>query len=208
MDIIKELQKYDVSRETMEKMKSFVSLLQEWNQKMNLVSKNSLEEVWTRHILDSLQLVKYISVDTKTLLDIGSGAGFPAVVLAIAMQENMPNAKWILTESITKKTVYLKDVCAKLDLNNVCIKNDRVENLQLKNVDLITARAVAALDVLCEYAYGISGTKSKMLFLKGRTYKEEVHNARQKWNFYYEVLPSAYSDEGVILQINNLRKRK
>lgn len=208
MEIAQELLQYDVSRETNEKLTAFVSLLTEWNAKMNLVSKNSLEDVWMRHILDSLQLIKYIPQNTKILLDIGSGAGFPALVLAIVMQEKMPTAKWILIESITKKTVYLNDVCAKLNLENVLVENNRVENLQFKNIDLITARAVAALDILCGYAYGIAGAKAKMLLLKGRTYEEEICSAKQKWNFDYSVSPNAYGSDGVILQIDNLRKRR
>ena len=77
MDINIELLKYDVSRETLQKLKDFVSLLEMWNTRMNLVSKNSLADVWERHILDSMQLVQYISADTKRIVDIGSGSGFP-----------------------------------------------------------------------------------------------------------------------------------
>lgn len=208
MDIKNELQQYNVSRETTEKLTAFVALLTEWNAKMNLVSKNSLEDVWTRHILDSLQLIKYIPDTAESLLDIGSGAGFPAVVLAIAMQEKMPNARWILVESITKKTVYLNDVCAKLGLKNVQIENARIENLKLKNINIVTARAVAALDVLCSYVAGFADKDTKCLFLKGKTYAAEVESARQKWNFDCNVYPNTYSDDGVLLEISNLRKRR
>lgn len=208
MDIKTELQQYNVSRETAEKLAAFVTLLTEWNAKMNLVSKNSLEDVWMRHILDSLQLIKYIPDTAESLLDIGSGAGFPAVVLAIAMQEKMPNAKWALVESITKKTVYLNDVCTKLGLKNVCVKNDRIENLKLKNINIVTARAVAALDVLCGYVAGFADKSTKCLFLKGKSYAAEVESARQKWNFDCNVYPNTYSDDGVLLEISNLRKRR
>lgn len=208
MDIKSELQQYNVSRETAEKLSVFVDLLKEWNTKMNLVSKNSLEDIWTRHVLDSLQLIRYIPDTTEILLDIGSGAGFPAIVLAITMQEKMPNAKWILAESITKKTVYLNDVCAKLGLKNVRIENTRVENLKLNKVDIVTARAVASLDVLFGYVYGLGKKSGKYLFPKGKTYQEEMLSAGQKWLFDCNVHPNAYSEEGVILEINNLRKRK
>ena len=208
MDIKTELQQYNVSRETAEKLAAFVALLTEWNAKMNLVSKNSLEDVWMRHILDSLQLIKYIPDTAESLLDIGSGAGFPAVVLAIAMQEKMPNAKWTLVESITKKTVYLNDICTRLNLKNVRIENNRIENLKLKNINIVTARAVAALDVLCGYVFGFADKKTKCLFLKGKTYPEEVQSAQQRWNFDCNVYPNAYSDDGVLLEISNLRKRR
>lgn len=208
MDIDSELQKYDVSRETIEKLEAFVALLREWNAKMNLVSKNSLEDVWVRHVLDSLQLIKYIPENVQTLLDIGSGAGFPALVLAIAMQEKMPTAKCQLVESITKKTVYLNDVKNRIGLNNVQIINSRVENLKVKNVDIVTARAVAALDVLCEYVYAMATKNTRMLFLKGCSYEQEVVAAKQKWHFDLKVYKNQYSEDGVLLEINNLRKRK
>ena len=208
MDIKTELQQYNVSRETAEKLAAFVALLTEWNAKMNLVSKNSLEDVWARHILDSLQLMRYIPDIAETLLDIGSGAGFPAIVLAIAMQEKMPNAHWTLVESITKKTVYLNDICTRLNLKNVRIENNRIENLKLKNINIVTARAVAALDVLCGYVFGFADKKTKCLFLKGKTYPEEVQSAQQRWNFDCNVYPNAYSDDGVLLEISNLRKRR
>ncbi len=208
MDIDSELQKYDVSRETIEKLEAFAALLREWNAKMNLVSKNSLEDVWIRHILDSLQIIRYIPKTTETLLDIGSGAGFPAVVLAIVMQEKLPTAHSILVESITKKTVYLNDVCIKLGLKNVHIENNRVENLRLKNINVITARAVAALDVLCDYAGGLGNKNTKCLFLKGRTYQEELQKACEKWHFDCITHQNIYCDDGVLLEISNLRKRR
>ena len=140
MDIDFELQKYNVSRETIQKLKDFVAILRDWNEKMNLVSKNSMEDVWERHVLDSLQLMEYLPAAVKSLVDIGSGAGFPGMVLAIAMQEKFPAAQITLVESITKKTVYLKDVCQKLGLNNVRVENNRVENIVFKKVDVILSQ--------------------------------------------------------------------
>ena len=89
MDIEKDLSLYDVSRETQQKWADFVALLQSWNTKMNLVSRNSMEDVWQRHVLDSLQLIKYFPQNVRTYLDIGSGAGFPGVVLKILEPLNM-----------------------------------------------------------------------------------------------------------------------
>ena len=208
MDIDFELQKYNVSRETILKLKDFVAILRDWNEKMNLVSKNSMEDVWERHVLDSLQLIEYLPTTVKSLVDIGSGAGFPGVVLAIAMQEKFPMTQVTLVESITKKTVYLKDVCQKLGLNNVKIENDRVENIVFKNVDVITARAVAALDVLCGYAYKISNKQTEMLFLKGQSHAQEDAAARQKWRYDADIRPNRYADGGVIMKLRNLRKLK
>lgn|SRR5574344_696735 len=208
MNIENEILSYDVSRETYQKLSAFVALLTEWNFKLNLVSKNSMPEVWTRHILDSIQLIKHIDSNTKNIVDIGSGAGFPAIVLAIVLQEKNPAIKLKLVESITKKTVYLKDICEKLGLNNVEVLNTRVENYDFTDVDLITARAVASLDVLCQYCHKIGNSKTSMLLLKGKTYAEENQEAQKKWTYKLEVLPNHYSDDGVILKLSNLRYKK
>ena len=208
MNIENELQQYNVSRETLQKLQDFVALLQEWNAKMNLVSKKSLEDVWQRHVLDSIQLVKYLPQNPRCLVDIGSGAGFPGIVLAIVLQEKFPEAKVILVESITKKTVYLKDVCTKLGLTNTTVENSRIENISIKNVDVITARAVAALDMLCLYAFDLATKNIRMLFLKGRSYTDEVTAAEQKWKFNLQVYPNLYSSDGVVLELSNLWKIK
>ena len=181
MDIEKELSLYDVSRETQQKLADFVALLQSWNTKMNLVSRNSMEDVWQRHVLDSLQLIKYFPQNVRTYLDIGSGAGFPGIVLAIALSEKQPQARVVLVESITKKTVYLKDVCAQFGLVNTIVENSRVENISLPDIDVITARAVASLDVLCAYSAKLAHKNTTMLFLKGKSYEQELEAAQLKW---------------------------
>ena len=208
MDIDLELQKYYVSRETINNFSAFINILEEWNSKINLVSKNSLAEVWSRHVLDSLQLINYIPSTAVNIVDIGSGGGFPAIILAIALKEKNPAAKITMVESITKKTLYLNDVCTRLQLDNVQVINDRVENLHLHNVDIITARAVAALDVLCGYAHKIGGKNTELLLLKGKSFAEEQREAMQNWNFECQTFANHYSEDGDVVKINNLRKRK
>lgn len=206
MDIEKELSQYDVSRETMQKLQKFVELLTSWNQKMNLVSRNSLDCVWDRHVLDSMQLIKHIPVSISHLLDIGSGSGFPAVVLAILMQTKIPEAKVTMVESIAKKTMYLKDVCEKLNLDNVNVVNSRVENISLPVPDIITARAVASLEVLCGYVAKIGNKNTESLFLKGRSYEMELLEAQKNWKFDLQICSNKYCDDGVILKLSKLRK--
>ena len=101
---------YNVSRETFAILSRYVNILDDWQAKMNLVSPKSMAEVWTRHIADSLQLYQHLNSDTKTVYDIGSGAGFPAIVLAIQSMVEQRDIKFKLIESITKKTVYLNAV--------------------------------------------------------------------------------------------------
>ena len=199
---------YNVSRETFKKISDFITVLKEWQSKMNLVSSQSINEIWTRHIADSYQLFQFISNDTKTVYDIGSGAGFPAIILAIAAQGANYETRFSLIESITKKTVYLNDVKEKLGLKNVDIYNARSESLKLKPADIITARAVAALDKLFELSYTLADKKTVFYLLKGQSYKEELEQAKKHWQFKTEVIQSSTSENGVILKITELEKKK
>lgn len=208
MDIEQEILNYGVSRETLQKIKDFVTILQEWNGKINLVSKNSIKDVWVRHVLDSVQLIKYIPQKTTHLVDIGSGSGFPGICLAILMQELLPQAKITLVESITKKTVYLNDVIQKLGLANASVMNLRVENGVFKNVSVITARAVTDLNTLILYQNKIGDEKTIGLYLKGEKYKEELVCAEKNWHFKLRETPNKYAENGIILQITEVRKKK
>lgn len=200
--------KYNVSRETFDMLESYVALLREWQNKFNLVSKNSLPFVWERHIADSAQLFKYITEDVKNVYDLGSGAGFPAMVLAIMAKEKRPDIKFKLIESITKKTVYLNVVKEALGLDNVEILNNRVENLKLPIADLITARAMTALGGLLEYSFLFCDRKTKFIFPKGQSYEQELIKAKQNWNFKLQIEKNELCDDGVILLLENLRRKK
>jgi len=200
--------KYNVSRETYSNLESYVALLREWQNKFNLVSKNSLEFVWERHIADSAQLFKYITDEVKVIYDFGSGAGFPAIVLAIIAKEKRPDIKFKLVESIGKKTLYLNEVKTQLNLENVDIFNDRVENLKLPVADMITARAMTSLDNLLKYSVLFSDKKTKLLFPKGKSYNEELDEAKKNWNFKLKVYKNELCDDGVILLLENLRRKK
>jgi 16S rRNA (guanine527-N7)-methyltransferase len=198
---------YNVSRETFDSLSGFVNILTEWQNKMNLVSPKSLEQVWTRHIADSLGIYQYLNGDTNLVYDIGSGAGFPAVVLALKSMHEGRSTQFELIESITKKTVYLNAVKDTLKLKNVEIINARAENLKLPPADIITARAVAALDKLLGLAYPLTSKKTLLLLPKGKTYQEEIIEAKKHWNFSLEISQNMVEPEGVILQISNLRKK-
>ena len=212
MDIAQEIKNLGIGEQEYLKLQNFVALLAEWNEKMNLVSKNSFADVWGRHVLDSAQLITYLPKNLKHLVDIGSGAGFPAIVLAILVERIIPEAKLTLVESITKKTVYLNDVVQKLGLKNVEIINDRVENIGkntvFKDVDVITARAVAQLDVLCSYAKHIGNANTKLLLLKGQKWAEEDTLAQNHWQYDLTIYPNKYCLDGVVMELLNLRKKR
>lgn len=198
------IEKYNVSRETIELLKTYEASLREWQHKFNLVSNNSLEDAWNRHFLDSLQLLDLIPKDAELMLDFGSGAGFPGMVLAIALQNKTPYLKIKLIESIKKKTLYLNHVAEICHIQNVEIINDRIENLPPQKADVITSRAMCSLDELLKYAYRFTSRKTKCIFPKGKKYAEEISEAEKHWNFEYKIIPSMTSEEGAIVIITNL----
>ena len=200
------LKTYNVSRETIEKLKTYEKLVLEWNNKFNLVSKSSIPYIWERHIEDSLQLCGFITQSDKIVYDFGSGAGFPGVVIAIVAQELYPDLKVSLIESIGKKANFLKVVNDEL-LLNMDIYNDRIEKLNLTKADVITSRAMASLDKLLEYSKPFCSNKTRLLFLKGEKCQEEVREAEKKWRFDFTTKQSQTSDRGCVLQIENIRRK-
>ncbi len=197
---------FDVSRETFELLKVYESSLVEWQKKFNLVSNSSLADGWVRHFVDSAQLFQYIPQDARVLLDFGSGAGFPAMVLAIMAKEKTPYLKFKLIESIGKKTLYLNEV-AKLSGANVEIINDRIEKLPPQKADVITSRAMASLNELLNYTYRFVKPETVCIFPKGQKYKDELIEAEKNWRFDCEICDSKTSNEGKILIIRKLKRK-
>ena len=200
-------EKYNVSRETFLKLKCCQSMLEEWQQKFNLVSNATINDAWERHFLDSVQLFKYIPENASLMYDFGSGAGFPGIVIAVMANEKMPNLKVNLVESTTKKTVYLNAVKDNLKLN-VNIINDRIEKISAQKADVITSRAMTSLVDLLKYSYKFTDKNTVCIFPKGKKYKEELAEAHKYWKFKCSIYPSELSDEGKILIITNLNKGK
>lgn len=198
--------KYNVSHETYEKLKNYQALVLEWNSKFNLISKSTEATIWERHIVDSLQLIKYITNEDKILLDLGSGAGFPGVVLAIACQEIYPDLQINLVESIGKKTAFLHAVNEQLNLN-MEIHQERIEKLNIGKVDVITSRALAALPKLLDYAKPFCKKETRLILPKGENWSLENDEALMKWLYNYEVYNSDTSDVGKILRISDLGRK-
>ena len=204
MDI---LQIYNVSRETKEKIEAYKTLVLEWNCKLNLISKSSVEHIWERHILDSVQLYKYIRPTDKILLDLGSGAGFPGMVLAIMAEQLNPELSINLVESIGKKTLFLNAVKNELKLN-VNILHDRIENIKMKNVDVITSRALAALSKLLDYSKPFCRTETNLIFPKGDHLADEIDTAQKQWYFKYKAENSATDKLDKEISISELMKNQ
>ena len=194
----------NVSRETYEKFIIFHKTLIKWQNSINLISKNSIENVWERHILDSAQLYTLTKDIKGNIIDFGSGAGFPGLILAM-----MGHKKIHLVESDQKKCTFLREV-SMLSETDVTVHNSRIENLEFFDVELITARALAPLNKLIDYAEAflnkslINRHPPKMLFLKGKLYKKEILDLKDKQNFSIEEFESITDKFGKILYINKI----
>lgn len=194
----------NVSQAVQSKLNTYVALLEEWQGKMNLVSDSTLPVVWTRHILDSAQVERYLTSSDRVILDLGSGAGFPALVLAIL--DESKNRTVHLVESDGKKCSFLQAVADACGLQ-VVIHNERIEKMPVFKADVITARALAALDKLVGYAKPFIGERTRCLFLKGKKADEELKLCAKKFVFAVEKYASITSDEGKILCLTGVKKK-
>jgi 16S rRNA (guanine527-N7)-methyltransferase len=194
-----------VSRETLARLKLYASMLTDWNERHNLVSKSSLADVWRRHFLDSAQLAAFVPPAAGNLVDLGSGAGFPGLVLAEMLRER-GQFRSVLYESTGKKAEFLKSVAARLKLLEVQIRQSRVESATPETFDVITARACAPLPRLLAYAQPFWAPKTKALLLKGQNVEVELTEARKSWSMKLERHPSRSDASGVILEIRELHR--
>lgn len=188
-----------VSHETEEKLTWYVDLLLKWNKKINLISESTVEDLWMRHILDSAQIIRFIVDKSQTILDIGSGAGLPGIVLNILGIENV----W-LVDSDQRKCSFLMEVSRLLELKAQVI-NNRIEKVEEVNIKIITCRGFTSINNIFIQTQKIK--RDKMLLFKGKNYKNEIAEALQKWDFEYITYPSITNCSSYILDITNVRKK-
>jgi 16S rRNA (guanine527-N7)-methyltransferase len=185
----------NVSRETLDKCAAYLALLEKWQKSVNLVARKTLDIAWQRHILDSGQLVRYLPDGCKMILDVGSGAGFPGLVLSI-----MQDATVHLVESDHKKTVFLQMVIRELDLTAI-VHNERIESLPALAPDVITARAFAPLGKAIGLMASHMAPHTVLLLLKGRNVEEELTEMPDYPIMSAVTYPSLSDPEGVVLQL-------
>ncbi|HEX4271508.1 MAG TPA: 16S rRNA (guanine(527)-N(7))-methyltransferase RsmG [Rhizomicrobium sp.] len=189
-----------VSAPTLSRLKTYATLLAEWNTRHNLVSKASMADLWRRHFMDSAQLATLIPKTAKTMVDLGSGAGFPGLVLAEMLRDRMSVT---LYESTTKKCMFLRTAaeCMSLDIK---IVNGRLEDQKPRPHDVVTSRALAPLPELLGYGWKFMGPKGICLFLKGQNLDAELTEAHKSWKIGYRKIPSQTSVSGEILEVREL----
>ena len=194
-----ELQSLAVSRETLARLETYAGLLEKWQKAVNLVAPSTLSELWRRHMLDSAQLWPLLPPGTRCLIDLGSGAGFPGLVLAIL---GLPDVH--LVESDQKKCAFLREV-ARATGTPVTVHNCRIEALPRLGAEVVTARALAPLPRLLALAAPFLLGGAIGLFLKGESAEQELTEARRQWTMKVAAEPSRSSPQGVILRVESLR---
>ena len=193
----------DVSRETFERLQTFAGLVQKWTKKINLISKTSSADVWNRHIRDSLQLLAHFPEDPRHYVDLGSGGGFPGIVLAIALKKTHPATVVTLIESDKRKAAFLRTAAQTLDLSCRVLAK-RIEDVQPQSADVVTARALAPLNELLFYVQHHLSPDGIALLPKGVAYEDELQTALASWRFSLEKRTSVTDPAGVILKIGAL----
>jgi len=193
-----------VSRETNEKLQGFVRLVLKWTKSINLIAPNSVSGIWERHISDSCQVFFAAPEGWKSWADLGSGGGFPGIVVSIL---DDASRSVTLVESDTRKSIFLNTVKRELGLN-VHVVNQRIENARLEPVDIVSARALAPLPQLLDHASHIVGEDGTALFLKGKNFQEELDQAKKSWHFECESNQSSTNAEARLLKISRISPRE
>ena len=197
------LNKVNFSESTLLSLEVYASLLKKWQKTTNLVSNNSIKDAWNRHFLDSAQLYNLLPTPLANsyVYDLGSGAGFPGMVLAMMGRKDI-----VLCESNKKKCSFLEEV-AESTKTEVNIVNIRVQKIQENTAIAIVCRALASLDVLLDISIPILKAKGVCIFPKGKSWRKEISNAKKKYILNYKAIKSITSDESAIVIINNVLKK-
>ena len=196
-----------VSRETMARLDRYVALLTEWQAKTNLIAPSTLPQLWTRHIADSLQLLT-LAVEARVWVDLGSGGGFPGVVLACALADT-PGAKIHLVERIAKKAAFLREairVTGSPGVVHLSEIGDIVEKWA-GPVDCVTARALAPLHQLIGFVEPLVKKGATALFLKGQDVEAELTESTKYWNIKHKLHSSRTGGQGWIVEIEQIERR-
>ena len=189
-----------VSRETLARLEAYVDLLTRWSVRINLVGRDTLADLWRRHILDSAQLHRFIPSTAKTLIDLGSGAGLPGLVLAILGVAGVE-----LVEADSRKAAFLREAARVTDAD-VTIRPCRIQAVPPHPANVVTARACAPLDRLLDLAAPFLAPDTLCLFLKGQRFNEELTLARKAWTMNVSVEQSLSDRRGVVLRLQQVAR--
>jgi len=196
-----------VSRETIISFKKYEDILVKANLELNLIGKSTINQIWERHFLDCVQVIDFIDKNDKTLVDLGSGAGFPGLVLAIASKDRKIPLKIKLIEKSPKKIKFLKNLINELDLNVEIINQNILKETNELYDDVIIARAFKPLKIILELIHNKAKKWKKIFIFLGKTGKIELLEASKNWDIEYKQRVSITSSDSLIIEINRLKKR-
>ena len=196
-----------VSRETITSLKKYEDLLIKANKSLNLVGNSTINQIWSRHFLDSAQVIDFVDKNDKCLVDLGSGAGFPGLVLAIACRDRKIPLKIKLIEKSSKKVKFLKNVIEELDLK-VEVFNQNILEEEIKFVeDVFIARAFKPLKKILQLMHNNAENYKKIFIFLGKTGKNELLQASKSWDIEYKQRVSVTSSDSMVIEINRLKKK-
>ncbi len=193
----------NVSRETKANLRKYVDLLVKWNKKINLISASTIGDLWSRHIVDSAQIYNLCPDVQGIWADLGSGGGFPGLVVAIIAKELNPNLKIVLVESDQRKATFLRTVIRETALS-ATVTTERIETLKSIGADVVSARALADLSDLLGFAKRHLRPDGIALFQKGAIWQKELVQARKSWSFQSQHIASVTAPKAVILKIERI----
>jgi len=196
-----------VSRETIRSLIKYENTLIEANKTLNLVGNSTIQNIWTRHFLDSVQVIDFIDKNDITLVDIGSGAGFPGLVLAITLKDRKIPIKIKLIEKSRKKVKFLRDLINTLQLDVEVINKNVLEDRKKLLGDVFVARAFKPLTIILELIHKKAQSWKKIFIFLGKTGKSELLQASKSWEIEYKQRVSITSDDSIVIEINRLKKK-
>jgi len=196
-----------VSRETIISLKKYEDTLIKANKTLNLIGNSTINDIWTRHFLDSVQVIDFIDKNDNSLVDLGSGAGFPGLVLAIALKDRKIPLKIKLIEKSPKKTKFLKDVINKLHLDVEVINENILKEPKKLLEDVFVTRAFKPLKIILQLIHNKAENLKKFFIFLGKTGKNELLQASKSWDIEYKQRVSVTNSDSIIIEINKLEKK-
>ena len=196
-----------VSRETITSLKKYEDVLINANKTLNLIENSTIKDIWNRHLLDSVQVIDFIDKNDNTLVDIGSGAGFPGLVLAIAVKDRKIPLKIKLIEKSPKKAKFLRDLINNLHLDVEVINQNLLEDSKKLLEDVFVARAFKPLKIILQLIHNKAENFKKIFIFLGKTGKNELLQASKCWDIEYKQRKSVTSNDSIVIEINRLKKK-
>ena len=196
-----------VSRETITSLVKYENYLIKSNKTLNLIGKSTINKIWVRHFLDSAQVIDFIDKNTCSLIDLGSGAGFPGLIIAILAKDRKIRLKVKLIEKSTKKALFLREIVNYLNLNVEVLNINALTHAKKLEADLIVARAFKPLKIILRFLDKNTKNWKKVFLFLGKTGQNELLQASKSWDIKYKQRMSVTSSDSVVIEINKLKKK-